>query len=123
MNYKSLLLSAMMTLSSMAIQAIIPDSLLQQKMQAEENTFLANMKPGLQHTQMLAVRKAIQGDDTDLQQIRQSRNVPPTLPDEVSTHFPTSDLCVFTPKKPTSRKRPVLLYLHGGGWCFGSINS
>ena len=123
MNYKPLLLSAMMTLSSMAIQAIIPDSLLQQKMQAEENTFLANMKPGLQHTQMLAVRKAIQGDDTDLQQIRQSRNIPPTLPEDVSTHYPTPDLCVFTPKKSTNRKRPVLLYLHGGGWCFGSINS
>lgn len=57
MNY-TLLLSAMMTLSSMAIQAITPDSLLQQKMQAEENTFLANMKPGLQHTIVISIMRS-----------------------------------------------------------------
>lgn len=58
MNYKPLLLSAMMTLSSMAIQAITPDSLLQQKMQAEENTFLVNMKPGLQHTIVIPIMRS-----------------------------------------------------------------
>ena len=58
MNYGPLLLSAMMTLSSMAIQAITPDSLLQQKMQAEENTFLANMKPGLQHTIVIPIMRS-----------------------------------------------------------------
>ena len=57
-----------------------PTRKLQRQMQTEERTFLANMKPGLQHTQMLAVRAAIQGDDTALQQIRQSRNLAPTLP-------------------------------------------
>ena len=31
--------------------------------------------------------------------------------------------CLFTPSRPALRKRPLLLYLHGGGWCFGSINS
>ena len=57
MNY-TFLLSAMMTLSSMAIQAITPESLLQQKMQAEENTFLANMKPGLQHTIVIPIMRS-----------------------------------------------------------------
>ena len=60
MNYYRLLLSAMMTISSMTIQAITPDTLLQQKMQAEETTFLANMKPRLQHTQMMAVKTVSQ---------------------------------------------------------------
>lgn len=41
---------------------------------------------------------------------------PPLIP-------PPPDICLFTPSRPALRKRPLLLYLHGGGWCFGSINS
>lgn len=115
--------SLLMVLSSLSAHAIYPDSLNQRMMQEEEQAFLENMKPGLQHTQMLAVRKAMQGDDSDLQQIRESRNQIPSLPEEVSTFYPTPTICLFSPKKATNRKRPVLLYLHGGGWCFGSINS
>ena len=100
-----------------------PDSATQQKMLEEEGSFLARMKPGLQHAQMLAVKKAIQGDDAELQQIRESRNQAPQLPEEIKTYYPTRDICLFSPKKDTNRKRPVLIYLHGGGWCFGSINS
>ena len=95
----------------------------QQRMLAEEKEFLANMKPGLQHTQMLAVRAAMNGDDTALQQIRRSRNQAPALPEGVTASYPTADLCLFTPSRTAARKRPLLLYLHGGGWCFGSINS
>lgn len=117
------LLSMLMVLSSLNIRAVCPDSLIQQKMMEEERIFLANMKPGLQHIQMLAVRKAMQGDDADLQRIRQSRNQTPILPEGISTYYPTSDICLFAPKQTTNSKRPILLYLHGGGWCFGSINS
>lgn len=115
--------SLLMALSSLSTHAIYPDSLNQRMMQEEEQAFLENMKPGLQHTQMLAVRKAMQGDDSDLQQIRESRNQIPSLPEEVSTFYPAPTICLFSPKKATNRKRPILLYLHGGGWCFGSINS
>lgn len=115
--------SLLMVLSSLSAHAIYPDSLNQRMMQEEEQAFLENMKPGLQHTQMLAVRKAMQGDDSDLQQIRESRNQIPSLPEEVSTSYPAPTICLFSPKKATNRKRPILLYLHGGGWCFGSINS
>lgn len=100
-----------------------PTRKLQKQMQTEEREFLANMKPGLQHTQMLAVRAAIQGDDSALQQIRQSRNLAPTLPETIAATYVTHDLCLFVPVNAASRKRPLLLYLHGGGWCFGSINS
>lgn len=100
-----------------------PTRKLQKQMQTEERTFLSNMKPGLQHTQMLAVRAAIQGDDTALQQIRQSRNLAPTLPETIAATYVTPGLCLFVPVNAASRKRPLLLYLHGGGWCFGSINS
>lgn len=89
----------------------------------EEQTFLKGMRPGLQHTQMLAVRAGINGDTQPLQQIRQSRNVPPALPEGIDTTYVTPTLCLFKPKTSTTRPMPIMLYLHGGGWCFGSINS
>lgn len=101
----------------------MPSNELQQQMLAEERAFLSNMKPGLQHTQMLAVRAAMNGDYTALQQIRQSRNQAPVLPEGVTAKHLSPDLCLFSPSAPAKRKRPLLLYLHGGGWCFGSINS
>lgn len=104
-------------------QTVYPDSAIRQRMQTEEREFLSSMKPGLQHTQMLAVRKAMQGDDSDLQQIRASRNQVPVLPEAVNAYYPTPDICLFSPKSNAKHKRPILLYLHGGGWCFGSINS
>lgn len=115
-------ISAIATAMNLTAQTY-PTRKLQKQMQTEERAFLSNMKPGLQHTQMLAVRAAIQGDDTALQQIRQSRNIAPTLPETITTTYPTPDLCLFVPVNAASRKRPLLLYLHGGGWCFGSINS
>ena len=117
------ILSASMALSSLTVHAIYPDSVLQQKMLIEEQTFLAKMKPGLQHMQMLAVRAAMQGNDSDLQKIRESRNQAPTLPEDVKAFYPSPNICLFSPKKTSTHKRPILLYLHGGGWCFGSINS
>ena len=118
-----LLSSVMILVSTLTCRATCPDSIRQQKMLEEEQAFLANMKPGLQHIQMMAVRKAMEGNDTELQQIRQSRNQPPTLPEGVKTFYPRENICLFSPKHETDRKRPILLYLHGGGWCFGSINS
>ena len=117
------ILSASMALSSLTVHAIYPDSVLQQKMLIEEQTFLTKMKPGLQHMQMLAVRAAMQGNDSDLQKIRESRNQVPTLPEDVKAFYQSPNICLFSPKKTSTRKRPILLYLHGGGWCFGSINS
>lgn len=100
-----------------------PDDEIQQRMLSEERVFLANMKPGLQHVQMLAVRAAMNGDDTKLQQIRQSRNQPPALPDGIRAIYPEPGICVFSPTAKSGSKRQLVLYLHGGGWCFGSINS
>ena len=117
------ILAAWGILTSSAQTAIVPSTAKQQRMLDEERSFLSQMKPGLQHTQMLAVRAAISGHDTALQQIRQSRNVAPALPEGVKALYPTPNLCVFMPDRVSTRQRPVLLYLHGGGWCFGSINS
>ena len=62
-----------------------PSKDLQLQMQKEETAFLANMRPGLQHTQMLAVRDAMEGDYSALEQIRQSRNQAPVLPETVES--------------------------------------
>lgn len=101
----------------------VPSEALQQAMQRDETAFLQSMSPTLQHTQALAVRMAIQGDARALQQIRERRNVAPTLPEGAKAVTLTPTMTLFRSTQPTSKPRPVLLYLHGGGWCFGSINS
>ncbi len=106
-----------------ATSQTLPSAALQAQMLAEEQAFLQNMKPTLQHEQMLAVRKAINGNAAALEQIRASRNKAPELPEGVSATYLRPDLCLFAPTKAAKRRRPLLLYLHGGGWCFGSINS
>lgn len=99
------------------------DSDLDAKMQAEETAFLRSRPADLQRRQCEAVRAAIAGDDRALRAIREGRNAAPELPDGVKTTDLTPILRLFSPKKPATKPRPVLLYLHGGGWVFGSINS
>lgn len=101
----------------------VPSAELQAQMQREEKAFLQKMRPGLQHTQMLAIRAAMAGDSTSLTSIRRSRNIPPQIPDDITAQYISSRMCLFKPTEGMDGKRPVLLYLHGGGWCFGSINS
>lgn len=96
---------------------------LNARMQAEETAFLQSRPKGIQHRQSEAVRAAISGDDRALQAIRVGRNAAPKLPEGVKTTYLTPTLCLFEPVKPATKPRPVLLYLHGGGWVFGSINS
>lgn len=100
-----------------------PNESMQQAMQRDETAFLQSLSPTLQHTQALAVRTAMQGDARALQQIRKSRNVAPTLPEGVRAITLSPTMTLFQSTQPTQGLRPVLLYLHGGGWCFGSINS
>lgn len=101
----------------------VPNAAMQQAMQRDETAFLQALSPTLQHTQAIAVRTAMQGDARTLQQIRESRNVAPTLPDGVRAITLSPTMTLFKSTQPSQEQRPVLLYLHGGGWCFGSINS
>ncbi len=109
--------------SLLAQAQITPRADLQQQMQKEETAFLKAMLPGLQHKQMIAVRQAMQGNDAALSQIRASRNVAPILPSDIKSTPLTPTLTLFQSAEPKQGLRPVLLYLHGGGWCLGSINS
>lgn len=90
-------------------------------LQADE--FLQNMPPGLQQRQTRAILKAIDGDNSDLTAVRNARNTPPEAHGNVQTRMITKTMRMYEPKGSEGRLLPVLLYLHGGGWTFGSINS
>lgn len=89
----------------------------------EADAFLSGMPKGLQTRQTEAVRRAMQGDSEALNQVRYSRNTPSPLPKDVSATYLNSRLRLYTPMLKTDTPRPMLVYFHGGGWTFGSINS
>lgn len=92
-------------------------------MKSEAQTFLAGLPAGLQNLQTEAVRKATGGDCSDLMAVRNSRNAAPELPKGVTARDIGDKYRLYLPTDHNSTRLPVLIYLHGGGWCFGSINS
>lgn len=102
-----------------ALAACPSDSL----MRVEADRFLANLPQDLQHRQTLAVRRAIGGDCSDLEAVRHSRNAVAPVSDNVAVRMLSPTLRLYEPKGCTGRKLPLLVYLHGGGWTFGSLNS
>lgn len=104
-------------------QTTRPDAATSRKMATECDHFLASLPAGLQHRQAVAIREALSGHPATLQEIRRSRNRRPALPAEVDTFSLAPNLMLFSRHDTSGRHRPVLLYLHGGGWTFGSINS
>lgn len=112
-----------MAVPAMALAQTQPSFSALEAMDKECTTFLQKMSPMLQNQQAQAVRQAMEGQNDALQQIRNSRNVPPQLPAEVDTAYVRPDLSIFSPRNCAVKARPIVLYLHGGGWAFGSINS
>lgn len=102
---------------------VLPDSMTIKEMETECNAFLDGMPAGLQDRQAEAIEQAMKGNRQALLNIRNGRNVPPKLPTEVNADYITPRICVYSPRKASNKPRPLLLYLHGGGWTFGSINS
>ncbi|MCI6822723.1 MAG: alpha/beta hydrolase [Bacteroidales bacterium] len=101
----------------------VAENVEQGLMRIQADEFLQNMPPGLQHKQTLAILKAIDGDNTELMAVRNSRNAPPKYSDNVETKMISQTMRIYEPKGSQDSCLPVLLYLHGGGWTFGSINS
>lgn len=94
-----------------------------QLMKDQADAFLKNMPFGLQHRQTVAILKAIEGDNRELMAVRNARNTQPSYSDQVETRMLTETMRIYEPKEGRGIRLPVLLYLHGGGWTFGSINS
>lgn len=100
-------------------------------MLAEADDFLDAMPDGLQDRQKTAVDHAIEGDLSMLQCIRRERDVKPEFPEGVEvSDFTVADgpasgmkMRLFTPSRRVDSPLPLLVYFHGGGWTFGSINS
>lgn len=91
------------------------------RLQADE--FLRTMPRGLQRRQARAVKRAAAGDVSELVAIRVSRDVRPCFSPNVCVREPAPGLRLYEPAGTEGRRMPLLIYLHGGGWAFGSINS
>lgn len=122
------LTASLITMLSFSIFLLMPltalaDSLSDSLMRVEADRFLANLPKNLQHRQALAIRRAIGGDCSDLEAVRHSRNTVTPVSDNVSVRMLSPTLRLYEPKGCTARKLPLLVYLHGGGWTFGSLNS
>lgn len=94
-----------------------------QDMALEADSFLAGLPLGLQAAQEHAVRQAMSGDNTLLQGVRAARNNATPLPEGVNAIDIDNKYRLYRPGDTDGTFLPVLIYLHGGGWCFGSINS
>lgn len=92
-------------------------------MKEQADAFLRDLPTGLQHRQMLAIREAVNGDTGSLNAVRQARNTPPDTPSNVCVRMLTPSLRLYEPKDCKDKKLPLLIYFHGGGWTFGSLNS
>lgn len=126
-----LLLYAMMMSFHFCLHAQLltdTDSIL---MRQEADGFLRLMPSGLQNGQLHAVVSAIAGEPSELERVRNSRNSVSPISENVRTRdFQIEgaaggkiSLRLYYPKDLDSQDLPLLVYFHGGGWTFGSINS
>lgn len=104
---------------TMTGQTIAADS----AMRAEADAFLQHLPEGLQHRQTLAVDEAVGGDHRALNAVRNSRNAAPVISPDVKVSEPAPSLRLYEPSSCDGKSLPLLIYLHGGGWTFGSLNS
>ena len=119
MAHCRILLAAIVTaVLAFNVNAADSDSLMH--VQAEQ--FLKSLPNDLHPRQTDAVMKAIDGDTTDLNRVRQSRNASRQPSPSVKITEITKTLRMYEPTG-ASDSLPTLLYFHGGGWTFGSLNS
>ena len=95
----------------------------QNLMRTQADAFLRGMPSDLQQRQTTAIMQAIDGDNSSLMAVRNARNTLPEYSDNVQTRMITDNMRLYEPKDCQDETLPLLLYLHGGGWTFGSINS
>lgn len=119
------LLPALACLSSCHTSGLLSNSrtISSPVMRQQADDFLKAMPQGLQQRQTEAVEAAMAGDNTALEAVRNARNTPPAPDPAVATRMLTPTLRLYEPANNSHTPLPVLVYLHGGGWTFGSINS
>lgn len=102
----------------MAAAACLP-SAAQSEMRSEADAFLKAVPQSVQHAQRDAVLSAVRGDMRPLLDIRASRRPTFTVSPGVDTLTIDGRHILFRPKEGRT-PLPLLVYLHGGGWTFGS---
>lgn len=93
------------------------------EMRQQADSFLRAMPADLQQRQTTAIRKAIDGDNSLLMAVRNARNAQPQISENVVISMVSPTLRLYAPKDSERHRLPLLIYLHGGGWTFGSLNS
>lgn len=86
----------------------------------EADAFLAATPAATQVKQRDAVRRAAWGDMAPLATIRESRRPKVTVSETVDTLNIDGGHILFRPKGSAGKALPLVVYLHGGGWTFGS---
>lgn len=123
------LVTATLLFGSVALPEIpahlIPTPAEEAKMLEEADYFIDSLPDGLQDGQSSAIARAIKGATGDLEKLRKNRNTPFTTPSNVDVESFIEGSIRMQLYKPAnvSEAIPILIYYHGGGWCFGSINS
>lgn len=106
----------------LAAAATFAETVADSVMRREADAFLKALPEGLQHRQTEAVLRAVDGDNADLVAVRSSRNATPEFSSGVNVRQLTASLRLYEPSGADC-ELPLLVYFHGGGWTFGSLNS
>lgn len=111
-------------------QPMLPTMPETDAMLKEADYFLSKMPENFQDNQAAAILQAINGDIESLSAVRQSRDKAYSCSEEVNMTEIIGEgnaegikMRLFKPKKQGNAILPLLVYFHGGGWVFGSINS
>lgn len=113
----------MLRILATALISLLALTAAAQNMLVQADDFLSSMPPQLQQKQQQAIEAAIEGNFEMLNAVRNARNTAAPVPRGVTAHNISPKYRLYTPDNSDSTPLPVLIYLHGGGWCFGSINS
>lgn len=113
-------------------KSMLPTEKEKVKFLNEADDFIDDIAEGLQDRQSDAVLHAMRGQTAELANIRMSRNGSPSLSDKVVRKDIVGTgsargiaMRLYIPKASQGKisKLPLLIYFHGGGWAFGSLNS
>lgn len=119
-----MILSMIMAMTGFASEGALFDmDWSDELMTVQADGFCRNIPAELAGIQTAAVNNAADGNLSDLLAVRATRNAPFTPTDDVCMTAVTENLRLYEPKNISERPMPLLIYLHGGGWAMGSLNS
>lgn len=114
-------LAAVLMLSGCRQPTFVVDN--KESYRTEADAFIATGRLKSQEMQARAVREAIDGECGALDEVRSGRSKQDAADDRITVRQLRPNLRLYMPRQTSERPRQLLLYLHGGGWCFGSIMS